>query len=320
MMKLQQLSPTTSRARMSRFQRKNELFSKRIYYAKNGGIPAALKDCADTIRSVYLRDNLKAPMWNAAKPELTSRPSVNLYFGQNFDSTDEGMIRAAYAVGSGASSIGLDPSTMRIDPFFPRLIELVQQVTVVVRQKTVWKNAWFNLVSVKIYYTYRDEKGKLVRKTTNWHVDVTLDKKGVPMSNNSQVPVSPVAILTFGDSKTLYFRRHTSRDKYEEDSTFGIPQTSGSLLLLDGRDEMLDAQGRHWRHCSGPSEGVTFSFMFRNVQRQVNVDPFENTIVDAEEQLSDKKRKQFEEGKAHLVTPYYKQQKREIEDKISKLF
>ena len=83
---------------------------------------------------------------------------------------------------------------------------------------------------------------------------------------------------------------------------------------------MLDAQGRHWRHCSSPSEGVTFSFMLRNVQRQVHVDPFTNTIVDAEEQLSDKKRKQFEEGKAHLVTPYYKQQKREIKDKISKIF
>ena len=297
MMKLQQLSPSTSRNRMNRFQKKEDLFSKRIFYPKDGGIPKALKDCADTIRKVYLRDNLKAPMWNPARPELTSRPSVNLYFGQNFDCTDEGMIRAAYAVGSGTSSIGLDPSTMRIDPFFPRLIDLVRQVTVVVRRETVWRNAWFNLVSVKIYYSFRDENGKLVRKTTNWHVDVTLDKKGLPMRNNSQVPVSPVAILTFGDSKMLYFRRHITRDNYEEDSCFGVPQPSGSLFLLDGRDEMLDSQGRHWRHCSGPSEGVTFSFMLRNVQRIVEVDPFTNTILNGQEKLTKKKGSSSKRGR-----------------------
>ena len=104
------------------------------------------------------------------------------------------------------TSIVFDPSTMRIDPFFPHLIDLVRQVTIKLFGS---KNAWFNLVSVKIYYMYCNKKGKLVRKMTNWHVDVTLDKKGVPMSNNLQIPVLSVALLTFGDSKTLYFQRHT---------------------------------------------------------------------------------------------------------------
>ena len=83
---------------------------------------------------------------------------------------------------------------------------------------------------------------------------------------------------------------------------------------------MLDSQGRHWRHCSGPSEGVTFSFMLRNVQRIVEVDPFTHTILNGQEKLTKKKRKQFEEGKAQLEADYYKKEKLDIENKISDLF
>ena len=61
--------------------------------------------------------------------------------------------------------------------------------------------------------------------------------------------------------------------------------------------------------------------MLRNVQRQVEVNPFNNTtILDGQKKLTEKKRKQFEKGKEQLEAAYYKKEKLEIESKISKLF
>ena len=284
---------------------------------RNGAIPLALADCARIIRESYMTDDLKAPLGNPAKPAMISKPANNFYFGLNISSGGSFVNRAAYAVGSGVSTIGLNPLTMKVHPFFPRLLHLHSAVTNHVRTKTRWKGASFAHCAVKVYYTFRDSKHKLVKKTTEWHVDVTRDANGIPLPNNSQVPGSPVAILTFGDPKRLYFRRHRDRHNHLEDSTLSLLQKSGSFFLLDPRDEMLDCEGLHWRHCSGPSEGVTISFMFREVQRQVKVHPTKSTL--AEPKLGPKKRRQFEEGEKIFSTEHYKRQRLLIDNKLDRV-
>ena len=180
-------------------------------------------------------------------------------------------MRAACAVGSGAQSIGLDPRTNQLRPFFPELVDLMRCVTKSVREKTCWKNAHFNFVSVKQHCTFYNENGKRVEKDAKWHVHVALNKNGVPMANNSQLPLSPVAILTHGDSKSLFFVRHRSSGKtdFEANTLFEAPQEMGSIFLLDGRDELLDELNQVWRHCSGPSGGALFLSCFGMSRKQV---------------------------------------------------
>ena len=107
-------------------------------------------------------DQLKGPMNNKPKPDSISRASNNYYFGQNLNHANNGnkgtIFRAAYAVGSGNRSIGLNPKTFVINQIFPDLATLVAEITKVIRQKTEWKNACFNQVSVKLYYTFLTRK------------------------------------------------------------------------------------------------------------------------------------------------------------------
>jgi hypothetical protein len=58
-----------------------------------------------------------------------------------------------------------------------------------------------------VYYSHKDSKGKLIKKETHWHSDVNLDKDGLPESENSQLPGTPVVIFTFGDPKHLWFQK-----------------------------------------------------------------------------------------------------------------
>jgi len=50
-------------------------------------------------------------------------------------------------------------------------------------------------------------------KKTGWHVDVTQDKAtGKAKPNNSQMPNTPVAIVSFGDAKVLEFMKRYSKN------------------------------------------------------------------------------------------------------------
>lgn len=258
-----------------------------------------------------------------ARPAFISKPSLNVYFGKNLQHLNDEfeMQRTAYGTGSGTNSIGLDQRTMRIYAIFPELHNLIRLVVEVVKEKTIYKNIDINFVSVKLYYWTKNENGDWVKKDTNWHCDVEHDKFGHPKENNSQLPGSPVIILTYGDLKSLCFRRHRDKTSFDKDSMFEFPQQSGSMFLLDGRDESphpLD--GMHWRHMSTTNrseEGVTFALMFRTVQKSVRVNVFTNTKVDPV--IPAWKIAQLEEAKDDFSTPHYKKQKTSIDGKLSKL-
>ena len=138
----------------------------------------------------------------------------------------------------------------------------------------------FDVVSVKGYWD---------NKETNWHQDIQLNQDGTPSSNNSQIPGTPVAILTFGDTKNFLLGRKRF-PKSENNSKGPIPSTlvcyqqkHGSVTILDSRDETVGEDQTTVIHRSDMEfqneNGVTFSLLFRCSAARVMVNPETNTLV-----------------------------------------
>ena len=206
-----------------------------------------LKKCACGIYKDNFEDDLKAPNSNKPASALLARTSFNIYFGTNVAVKDNTILRAAYGAGSGGSSIGLNPKTMRVYPFFPDLTELMNFATRMLQDDPDWGDIMevhpFNFCNVKVYYPYRNADGNLVKKTTEFHCDVTRSDDNTAKDDNSQLPGTPVAILTFGDQKFLKFMRHYFDGTKMMHSEIVYDQKSGSFIVLDGRDEEIGPNG-----------------------------------------------------------------------------
>ena len=327
----------TNSKRCRRFQKSGRLHSKKIIYSSNKNDVATdkrnvqnlLRQCAEKIIDAYFQDDTKAPMNNGVKPALFAKPSFNIYFGDNVGNGDgvTTLDRAAYATGTGASSIGLNPETMKIYPVFPELRKLMRLASKIVkRESKVWKKEMnknggeFHACGIKLYYSFM-ENGVLVTKTTNWHMDVTLDENGIPTDNNSQIPGSPVVIFTFGDKKDLYLRQYYWKTGQEVvGSQCVFPQENGSMTVIDGIDETVDKHGRTWYHMSElpQKDGLTFSFMCRQVQKSVEVNRNNNTI--ANPTLTPIKTILHRRGQKIFQTKKYKFQRRQMDEKFKTFF
>ena len=299
------------------------------YKSKRPALYRLVRTCCSMLISYYLNDALKAPMNNAAKSALFSKPSYDIYLGINISKIADVIKRTAYGTGSGAASIGLNPEEMRVYSCFPELVQLLQEATNIVKENDKWKHRMkdkeFNFVSVKIYFSYRDKNGNLIKKHTNWHVDVTSERDGTPCSNNSQEPNTPVAMFTFGEEKNLWFRQHTTKTQYYSDSVFNFRQQSGSLIILDPRDEMLGREGRHWRHMSEMLKdrtegGVTFSLMCRVVQTTIDVNATDSSIVDKTLGVREKKIAVFRRARNVMKTQRYKKDREHLSHKFTEVF
>jgi len=283
--------------------------------------------CSLEIRKFYWRDESKAPISCKAKPAFFSKPSVNVYFGTNASNNGDTMLRASYGFGKGRGSIGLNPFTMRIHTPFEKMLCLMDHVTKVVRDNPRWDNQLgkesFNSCSIKVYYKYKDTDNKTVSKPTEWHVNVTRDSSGVPNKDNSQVPETPVATLTFGATKNLWMRQHRTKKLGVQDSMILFRQKNGSFFVLDGKDESHHKKdGMHWRHKSDCDkdvpQGVTFSYMFRVVKMTTEIQK-DNALL-AHPTVGPVKKLQFQEGQKHFATSLYSHQLRSTEEKLDKCF
>jgi hypothetical protein len=94
-----------------------------------------VQSCALVAFKHCFQDNTKAPMGNAAKPAMFSRPSLDVYFGVNEaeGSINETVMCSACGVCSGTSSLGLNPKTYCIHSTPPEIIKLMDTVTQAVR-------------------------------------------------------------------------------------------------------------------------------------------------------------------------------------------
>jgi hypothetical protein len=276
----------------------------------------------------FYQDDLKAPLNNQPKMASVSKASMNFYFGKNLaaNKQDATIQRTAYAVGSGTSSIGLDPSTMRVHGIFAELSELMELAHHVVKKDPVFAPTMvghqFNFCSVKLYFAYETECGKTVWKNTEWHLDISHNNNTQqPISTNSQVPGTPVIIATFGDTKELEFRRHLANGLHQNKTKLLFQQHNASIFGLHPDDEKVDPYtGTHWRHKSEMQKkrnNVTFAYMFRVVQRQVWVKAHDSTL--ANPHVGKRKEKAFRKAKAKKKTSVYKKNEKTLKNNMESI-
>ena len=318
-------------SRMAWHRKMGVFHSRKVAYSKTSGcseikrlLPIVTAECwSDS------EDILKAPHCNSARPHYFSKAPTNQYYGWNIpiapeghDAASEFVLRTAYGVGSGATSIGLDPRNAKILEPSNNLVLLTNAVTKAVaassdRWAEMLRENPFNNVALKWYMAYLRESGKEERKQLGMHVDVTHNPRTLkPCSNNSQKPGTLTAMLTFGADKHLWFRRHVSSNQFNESTLLHFLQTSGTLIVLDPKDEQPDGDGRHWRHGStmATTDGITVTYTFRCVQCSVLVHE-DGTLVSPP--ISNKRRKLFEDGEKHFGTDYYKSELEKLQSRMS---
>ena len=297
----------TINQRIRRARDRKQFYSGCFHYSENQRnqrkrFSELLQKCVWEIVNNYTIDNVKCPLNNPANMALFSPSSFAIYFGDNLIKENNEVMRTAYAQGSGVNSIGLDPRHAKVHHMFPDLSNLRNMVVDAVKQHYAERNEFgiynckFNHVSVKLYFD---------NKKTGFHVDVTHDAKtGKAKTNNSQMPKTPVAIVSFGDVKMLEFMKHYS------DGTKVLPtevlqflQTSGKVIILDPRDEEYDSKLAHWMHRSqmiDKKEGVSMTLMFRVVQKFIAVKPTTATICNGVVGgTSGKKKRKMDEARRH---------------------
>ena len=233
-----------------------------------------------TIIHRHINDNMKAARNNNAKPALFTPSSFDIYFGEDVRELKEESIeanevimeRTAYANGSGSLSIGLDPRHMRIYQIFPELDRLRNVVNWAVNEH--YRNRGekcdyvFNNVSSKLYFD---------NKKTTPHTDIAFTHDhSQPNRHNSQMPDTPVAIVTIGAKKLLEFILYAGSGKGEpvsNERALQFLQKSGcSFIIMDSRDEYFDEDLTYWKHSSRLLDGdACLSLMFRDAQNSVRV-------------------------------------------------
>ena len=264
------------------------LYSKVLRWGKKGHTQRriyneCLSKAVEMIVTDHLQDNMKAPMNCDAQSALVdSKASFNIYFGENKGDPGRDLqivVRAAYATESGARSIGLDPRHATLNYIGPTLSRLRDVVQRRMQEQFPGMNCKFNHVSIKIYYK---------NKKTGEHTDISYnDDHTAPLKENSQIPGTPVGIVSFGDPKYLKFTEFWGKGKGKRvkfpEKTVTFLQENRSLIAFDPRDEDLNWRQTWWKHQSqlvNPNNGVTVSLMFRVVQSEVSVYSDTGKLVD----------------------------------------
>ena len=283
-----------------------------------------LNKCMREIGKKYVHHvDMKAPTGCPAAPASFTPSSFNIYFGRNLkkDTATGAIERTAYATGSGFGSIGLDPRTMKLFHMFPELDEMAKLMTDLMNKDPDFEQQMggrsFDVVSVKGYWD---------GKETNWHQDIQLKADGTPEESNSQIPGTPVAIVTYGDPKNLWFgiRHHPPFGVKVpiKDTVLRLQQLHGSVSVLDGRDEKLRSDGTTVIHKSDRKyqkpNGVTFSLLFRCSAASVWVHPTEHTLINPPPMGPDRQAK-FDEAAAIMKTEEYKTAQAALLEKIANM-
>ena len=293
-----------SHSRAYNYRQRGQFHSRLVgYSAKNKSISKLLPLCA---QKAWLdkKDDLKATRGNQADSALFVPSGFNIHYSYDLPREEQvsGEPVKRYVYGSGvggpgAGPTGLDLHTLVVHKMTPELIRLCNEVTRVLAAASPEWAKWLakypiNGVAIKVYYEY-EKFGKKHKKQLNWHNDI-LYHKGIPKTTNTQVPGSPVTLLTYGSTKNLGFQQHkecpkndkktaTHKSTEEElrarvvrkDSTIKIIQNSGTMVVLDGRDEKPDEHGWRWKHMSHMVEagGITYTFTFRSLQSWAQFNP-----------------------------------------------
>lgn len=257
-----------------------------------------MKICAKRIVEEYMEDNMKAPYGNKARPALFAPSAFNIYFGENAGYEKNRLVRYQYGSCTGNCSIGLDPRHLTIFPLFPELNDLRNLVRDRCKRHFAERPdvcCDFNQVSIKLYY-----HGKVLKL----HTDLDFDELHLDVidKNNSQLPMSTVALCTLGDDKVLQFVAFEgggTGKPVKGTKPVAFTQKNFSCIVLDPSDEYLDCLGKFWKHESflvDKKQGVCMTLAFRVVKTSAAVYAKNNKLVDKTVPGTGKKRKQFDDG------------------------
>ena len=242
-------------------------------------VTSLLKKASIKVLRDHFEDHLKRPSCSSqAHSAKMAYPSFNIYFGRNVGKASNGVVkRFAYGTGTGTQTIGLDPQTMRFNEYLDTFDEILKNIPKVDPKS-------FNAVSVKIYYGLRKGVKTARVKDTKLHVDVNYQGQDQPSKENSQVPGSPVLILTFGGRKRLHFCLGSSTQNHHQQTEFYFLQTDTCGFYLDGADENPNEKKDRWMHRSTmhPKNrgGMVISFMFRQVRNTRRVNEQDGTLAE----------------------------------------
>jgi hypothetical protein len=231
-----------------------------------------------------IEDVLKSPGSCAADPSFLVPASLNIYYGRNVRASPQKyyVVRTAYALGTGTSSIGIYPKQWRLHHMFPDMEKLLDIVRKRVKNLYPDLDCDFNQCSIKLYFD---------GKFTNDHTDInfTEDHSGPhPYKVNSQKPNTPVAICTIGVEKIYRLRRYTGNGKGEpadNSKDIHLLQKNLSLLAAHPGDEELNTSSdryKFWLKHSAKmvdEHGVAMSIIFRVTQVTALVDTRTNKLV-----------------------------------------
>lgn len=300
-----------------------EIFSSAILIGDGDRIvkkklAGAMKHFCHDLINRHIFDNVKAPHMNPGKSALLSNAAFDVHFGMDIPGNAEDndtIERTAYGIGTGLLTTGLDQRKHKVFPFPTKLKQIrdivEDQVSKHYAEQGLDLNCKFNHCAIKIYYN---------NKEVGLHTDVTFNRSHTaPTPDNSQIPKTPVAIITFGAKKYLEFvqfrpttptskksitqRRNPNRKTKKRKRKANVQDTSdkkekkfervhsthplrfyqhhGSFFVLDPRDEALN-NNKFWRHRSkllDPENDVCIAILFRVVQKSVRVRLSDSTIV-----------------------------------------
>lgn len=275
--------------------------------------------------SYRVHDDIKAPFGRNPNSAMFSRAAFNIYQGVNLSIDSSGSLtRTAYGTGSGSLTVGLNPETVSLHSMSPDHVKLMQVLSELVKDADPdWRDILtthpLNYSDMKGFFSFRDDKGKVVMKNLGFHADCTYKRNNIPMSNNSQVPGSITLVLTFGDPKVLWFLKHLTKKEWDPSTLLRFVQRHLTLFVLDGRDERLDENGMQYRHMSNMihEENITFSIMFRCVKA--------TSVVNADGSLvapyvTSEKKEMMELAMCRFDTDQYKQNREELENRMRQFF
>ena len=200
----------------------------------------AIKKCLKLIDK-HFEDSMAKPKGSPHPLPQTMSPSgVNMYFGKDVvGSQRQGFVRRfAYASGHGTDTIRINPLRQRFLAWDSCFDELWEAVKPHVDPK--YHNVVFNGVSVKWAYRYIDHNGNPQDVITRLHADVIHNRHG-PIADNSQVPGTPVLMVTYGGNKTLIFKEVTvgmnRTETLSQNPYTIIKQDDSNCTMLDTNDE-----------------------------------------------------------------------------------
>ena len=230
-----------------------------------------------------------------------TRPAVlRIYYGLSKECTSSlNAIRPTYGPTSTASSVGMDPHNFSMKAMSLSLYNIGEKIRCFLQREckdisSSYLGESFNHCTVLIYSGENNNGSS--NSSLSFHSDCTFDHKGnFIASRNSQQRNTCVAVLTLGDSRTLYFKKRIVTNSKCGKTKWIVTQDKGlsyelndnSVFMLHPEDEIprvregddIISQYIHGGVNITNSNDLSIAFAFRVVCVDREYDPVTSKLI-----------------------------------------